>query len=404
MLRGAMTPPSDSRNSVGKSAITLLRKAGGALRDLWLMIGITLIMFLGLEGLYRAQAAIRSDRPTQSRKVVDSTLHPYANEAWWGPFQGKEGHGVRDNHFDPYRGHMASPASSRYVNIDSAGRRITPQAPASGSRVRQVYMLGGSTMWGYTARDSFTIPALVAKELHARGVTDVEVVNLAQVGYNTTQDAITLLLELANGRAPAAVVALDGFNDIATATEYGGAGRSYDETALSRLIKRGRRSPWEEVAGLGQNSALIMGLRKKLGLEPSVEAHKPPADTLCAEVARYYHGIVRATEGMGRASGFPVIHMLQPFHSASHKALTPWEQTLRPQPVYAQCAAAIETEMARDPAGLRFVSLTGVFDDDSTSAFADEFSHVTEAASRRIAARIASELVPLLTGQGPAAP
>jgi len=356
------------------------------------------VLFLALEGLYRAQAALRADPAAPARPAVDSTLHPYAREAWWGQFQGADGQGARDNHFDLYRGHLARPASSRYVNIDSAGRRLTPQAPPSGQGMaRQIFMLGGSTMWGYAVRDSFTIPVHLARELHQRGVTDVEVVNLAQVGYNSTQDAITLLLELANGRVPAAAVALDGFNDIATGLEYGGAGHGYSETALGRLIQRARRPTFEELTDLGQASALVMGIRRKLGLDrPAAAApHRAPA-VVCAEVARYYQSIARSTTAIGQATRFPVLHLLQPFYSAGHKPPSPWELTLRPDPADAPCATAIEEAMARDPGAVHFMSLTGMFDAESTTIFVDQYSHVTEAANRLIAARIADALMPLV--------
>jgi hypothetical protein len=46
----------------------------------------------------------------------------------------------------------------------------------------------------------------------------------------------------------------------------------------------------------------------------------------------------------------------------------------------------------------RYLSLMGLFDNDSTTVFVDNHAHVTEVANRRIAARIADELAPLLRG------
>lgn len=398
------TRPSARVHPIVSTAAALLRSGGRALRDLWLMIGVTLILFLGLEGLYRAPAAILARRPEPAQPVVDSTLHPYFHEAWWGPFQGRDGLLVRYNRFDPYRAFWGTPATSRYVNVDSAGRRITPQElPSSRGAVRQVFMLGGSAMWGYTSRDSFAIPALVARELHDRGVMDVEVVNLAQGAYNSTQESATLLLELAHGRVPAAAVVLNGYNDIATADKYGGAGHTYGEAAIAQQIELGRREFWGELIGLGRHSALIGGLRGKLGLDRPAAQPRLAPDALCADVARYYRGMARVEDAVAREWGFPVIHVLQPFHSASHKVPTAWERTFRVLEVHARCANAIEEEMGRAPGAASFVSLTGVFDAESATVFVDDHAHVTEAANRRIAARIADELAPLLGRPGPAA-
>jgi len=392
------TPPTGEPHRFVSSLLALLRAAGGALRDFWLMVGVTLALFLGLEGLYRVQSAIRGTGGGAPRPVVDSTLHPYANEPWWGGFQGRDGLRVRNNRFDPYRAFWGTPASSKYVNVDSAGRRITPQQLPSGpGRVRQLFMLGGSTMWGYTVRDSFTVPALVARGLQERGVTDVEVVNLAQGAFNSTQEATTLLLELAAGRVPAAVVALNGYNDIATAYKYGAAGHTYGEAGIAQQIELGRRGFWGELIGLGRHSALIARLRKSVGLDRTAPEPRPDPDALCADVARYYRGIARATDAMGREWGFPVIHVLQPFQSASHKVPTAWEKSLGGPAIWARCATVIEREMAAEP---DFVSLTSMFDAETTTVFVDQNAHVTEVANRQIAERITEVLMPLLSATG----
>ena len=62
-------------------------------------------------------------------------------------------------------------------------------------------MLGGSSLWGFGARDDQTIPSLLARRLHDRGV-QVEVKNLSDLGYVSTQEVIGLLREL-QGRLPA---------------------------------------------------------------------------------------------------------------------------------------------------------------------------------------------------------
>jgi hypothetical protein len=76
------TPPAGEQHRFMSSVIARLRAGGGALRDLWLMVGVTLALFLGLEGLYRAQSAIRGTGRGAAQAAVDSTLHPYAHEAW----------------------------------------------------------------------------------------------------------------------------------------------------------------------------------------------------------------------------------------------------------------------------------------------------------------------------------
>jgi len=192
---------------------------------------------------------------------------------------------ARKNRYDPYRGFWRVPATSRYVNVNSAGQRVTPQPPVNGDHPRRLFMLGGSTMWGFTARDSFTIPALTAVALRERGMTDVEVVNLAQGAYNSTQEATTLLVELAHGHVPDAAVFLDGSNDIATAVKCGTPGHTYGEEATQQQIDLGVRGFWAELIGLGRHAELIQRLQQAVGISRAPVPVRGGPERVCGPVA-----------------------------------------------------------------------------------------------------------------------
>src|SRR6266702_899347 len=154
------------------------------LRDAWLILGLALACFLGLEGLHRGQRGLRAALLGSSAELSLPPGHPYAGLAWY-PDYVRSYPRFQDTHlgtygrYDPYRGWWARPYTSKYINIDSAGRRVTVEAlDASSARLR-LFLLGGSKMWGI-ARDSSTIASLVAAELRARGVHNAEVVNLGQ--------------------------------------------------------------------------------------------------------------------------------------------------------------------------------------------------------------------------------
>ena len=142
-------------------------------------------------------------------------------------------------------------------------------------------------VWGATARDSFTIPSFTAAILRTRGVTDVELVNLGQAAFNTTQEAATLMLELARGRPPDAVVFLNGYNDIATAVRFGAAGHTYGEEGIERSIELGGRGFWAELVGLGRHARLIERLSRMVRPEPARAT--VPTERMCRDVGRYFH-------------------------------------------------------------------------------------------------------------------
>ncbi len=372
-----------------------LARLGSAVRDGWLMLGLTLVFFLALEFGYRGIHGLRGLAADSTATAADSTLHPYAHAPWWGPFQGREGLMARKNRYDPYRAFWAYPTTSRYVNVDTAGRRITPQPPVTGSRHRQLFMLGGSTMWGFTARDSFTIPALTAVALRERGISDVEVVNLAQQAFNTTQEAATLVIELARGHVPDAAVFLDGYNDIATGVKYGTPGHTYGEEATQQDIELGVRGFWAELIGLGRHSELIQRLQRAVGISRPPPPVRGGPERVCGRVAGYYRNVALSVEALGKQWGFPALYLQQPIHATTHKRLTPWEHTLYQGRSLAPCAASLDSAMA-DQAGHTYFSLAGLFDADTVSVYVDEHAHITEDANRKVAERIADLVAPLL--------
>ncbi len=373
------------------SAFAQLR---GWLRDGWIALGIALLLFLGFEAIYRGlQRARHGPTPEIVGRVV-TPGHPYAGQSWYAEL--KPGLDARKNRFDPYRSYWPGPVTSRYVNIDTAGRRATPQSVPDTAGVLRVLMLGGSTMWGFTARDSFTIPTLTAARLAALGVRNVHVENLAQAAFNTTQEASTLMLEVARGRIPDVVVVLDGYNDVATALKYGDPGHTYAEENTSQQIDLGRRTFWQELFGFGRHSSLISGLRSKLVRDSTpVVARRPTVPDICGAAARYYAGVAHQVEAVGQAHGFPVVYFQQPLHTTTGKPLSAWERGLPGRSNTRECMDSIDVAMA-DRAGKSYISLRGVFDADTATRFVDEIAHITEEANGQVAERIASHIAPLL--------
>jgi hypothetical protein len=255
-------------------------------------------------------------------------------------------------------------------------------------------------MWGYTVRDSATIPSIVERRLAADGVGPVEIVNLAQPAYNATQGLVTLLLELRAGRVPAAVVSLDGNNEVLTAEQEGHAGAVVGEAAAARQSTVGWRGFWANVLGLARYSAL--GARLLRAVRPPRVDRTAVRDSAldCSQIAGYYRGIVRSAEGLGREFGFPVAYFWQPHWATTGKRLTRWEASLRGEGRFPglmrHCSRAVDSAMA-DRAGRSYLSLTGLFDADTTSVFLDEFGHLTEAGTAKVADAIADRLEKMLS-------
>ena len=251
-------------------------------------------------------------------------------------------------------------------------------------------------MWGLTSRDSATIAALLVPALAARGVGEREVVNLAEGGYNTTQEAAALLLELASGRPVTAVVFFNGYNDAATTLVTRSPGHTYSERDARTLNDIGRRGFAATVLGLGRFSALIQRLSRR---RRPPGGSRPAVGPLCSQAAAWYANIERTVLDGARGRGIPALIFLQPHNASSHKRMSAWESGLPRDPHLAECADSIAAHMTPE-AGRTFFDLRAAFDAESTTVFVDRHSHVTEAANGRLASLIADRLAPLLKDRG----
>jgi hypothetical protein len=378
------------------------RKAAGAtgrlIRDGWLMIGVTILMFVMLEWGYRLVAGpeFRVQRVTQVPPG-----HPYENVEWFKEFnEGGSGPNGRRFLVDPYRFHRLGPMHTKFLTVDSLGHRQTVNIMRDSATALRVFMLGGSAMWGFTARDSFTIPSHVAAALRQRGFDNVEVKNLAEAGYNTTQEATTVLYEIAQGRVPTVAVFLNGYNDMATAFKWGEPGHVFELDLTQKKVDAFRRGFAGDLLDLSLHSRLIKRL-----LPPPLEEDVPPVDkpTVCAAVADYYRRIALSMRGLGQAHGFEVFYFLQPVHHMTRKPLSGFEKTLRVEPAFQACASAIDSAM-HDWLGQHYFQAYQWLDSYQEGAFVDRNSHITEAANQVIAERIADAIEPALRAKLPARP
>lgn len=377
---------------MGERLAPMVKWAGRA----WAVVGLALVGFVLLEGMYRLARRLRNPPRDREATAQLPPSHPYAGQSWFTRWYDQPA--VRGGIvYDPYRAFHKASARGPFVNIDSSGRRLTVQPSGERAATRRLFLLGGSTMWGYTARDSFTIPSLVAAELKSRGIGDVAVVNLAQPGYNATQDVITLLLALRDGEVPAAAVFLTTHKDIYAAFQAGRAGGITSEGAYGALLERREPTVSEHLQAVARRSAVVSRLVPAGRPVDSYATAQPRAD-VCADVARQYRELARVTAALGREYGFPFLFLRQAMLASTAKPLSEWEKTLprpRYEPLYRQCMSVIDSTMRLVPGGV-YHSLGAVFDRDSASVFIDEYGYLTESAGVPVAKRIVDLVEPAL--------
>jgi lysophospholipase L1-like esterase len=263
-------------------------------------------------------------------------------------------------------------------------------------------MLGGSSLWGFGARDDQTIPSLLARRLHERGV-QVEVKNLSDLGYVSTQEVICLLRELQRGYRPDLVIFYDGVNDTTSAVLSGEAGLTTNEVNRRREFNL-LQSPARLVSALGGklladsgSLRLARAVNSRLG-RPAPGSSSPLPDAtmrrLAGDVADRYVANVSMVEALARGYGFRPFFFWQPvIFTKAELAAVEREEAQRyawTEPAFRAVYEQIRTSPKLN-ADTSFHDLSGIFGDQQQLVFID-YCHTTETANARIAEQMDAAL------------
>jgi lysophospholipase L1-like esterase len=378
------------------------------IKALWLLLGSTLIVLVVFELLARAGFAVKDT--WLPLPIVDARLvrEGYAGELWVTTHFQEYQHLIAD--WQPYVNYRQRPFRGETITVLPGGVRATWNAtPPNDAKPFRIWILGGSSAWGLGARDDFTLPSLLSKELSKLNLA-VEVTNFGEIGYVSTQEYIWLSLKLREGNRPDLVILYSGANDILSALQNGLAGWPQNESKReasfeaqrnpARVVVAGARGLVEASALNRLASALAARLRGgpvQIAGDPAWKHPRLSDDALAESVLNTYAANCRLVEALGEAYGFQVLFYWQPaiFSKRSASSFERDEivkyNVLRPlfEKTYLQF-------QKRSAAGndLDFVvDLSRLFDDDPRTLFAD-FCHITEVANAVLAEKIAKEVAP----------
>jgi lysophospholipase L1-like esterase len=371
----------------------------------WSIFGVVLLTLFGVEGVLRLLFLTKDtfwDDPP-GLHMFDAPLGGDGSSAWLEAYEREHLESARTE-WHSYVYWRRQPYQGKYINVDARGLRHTWTGAREDGRRLRVFVLGGSTIWGSGARDDFTIPSLIAKRL-AAGDVRADVINLGESGYVSTQEVLTLLLELQQGNHPDAVVFYDGLNDTYSASQADRAGIPQNEWKRDREF--GLIDGPSRITGLffrqlpgrftGLNRLASQVRRPQLKRPTGTDGTNGQAENLAGEVVRVYETNVKLVEALGRSYGFACLFYWQPtlFTKANPTSL---ERSLR------QAASSrfgdtliLTRDRIRRSSGLNanpsFHDLSNVFDDDSDGVYVDLISHVNERGDGLIADVISRDLI-----------
>ncbi len=370
--------------------VRLARSFLGALRGFWMALGVVVVILFVVEVVPDAWKNFwRSFDYEQGWKPDFRAASEGYGGAAWPAFHFREYWSeVARLDWRSYAYWRHRPYQGRTLTIGDDGLRKTWNRPADalpGIEARRIFMFGGSAMIGFGARDDFTIPSILARELSETTVPNVVVSNFGQTGYVSSQELLTLMEELKGGNVPDLVIFYDGVNDTFAALQKGVAGLPQNEHNRARefnLLSEQRRF---ELYGEAISRLLSRLARRASGVADALDLgrEKEPAARDDAAIAQgvldRYAENMRIVNALAELYGFRVLYFWQPIVSGK-RTLTPHEEKSQDwrgsRPFFMEVYGR-ERRDARLKSFDNFFDFSDLFSDSPDSVFID-FNHLNE--------------------------
>jgi lysophospholipase L1-like esterase len=386
------------------------------LAALWIQIGLALILFW----LVSMTAGAVVKRIRHARDVIPAPQEAYPAAPWAAQyFQSLNRVHMR---WYPYAYWKATPMSSQYLNIDADGNRVTWRkahpAGATQRPVLRLFMLGGSTLWGTGVRDNHTLASLLAQRFSATPGYDVEVTNLGQVGYVSTQELLLLYQLLRRGQRPDLVLFYDGVNEAFTGYQNGMGGLTQSEFFRAQEFSIlgsswGRKTLYRTAlrsalmsTGLADLIKLLAGkdnpnmLPHEVKPLPGLSYLAPPqdfegTDAVERDVADIYLFNVQMVRMLAERFKIRSLFYWQPTVFSKNQ-LAPFERKLLPgDPMRAEFFRGTYKQVAAQATANGIIDISGILDNRHQLDFIDPY-HLNESANEIVVNRMAADAAPIL--------
>ncbi len=388
-----------------------LSRTGRAGAYLVSLIAATMVLLLIVEGGLRLTRHFmhRGDDAKDSRIEADA----YKGEHWVKDCF-KELESI-STVWRPYVQWRRDRFSGKYVHVDDRGVRRTwnPECAGETGKVK-ILMLGGSSLWGFGARDDFTIPSYLSRFVSASTNRCTEVTNYAETGYVVTQEVVALIGALQAGFAPDIVIFYDGVNDVFSSFQNNTAGLPQNEinrrrefnvlsaktipllwTFGSTLLKRSETYRAAKAIAAGRYKAGDGDWTMGYGW---AGIDKATSERLAREVVRNYRSNMKIVEALGRSFDFKALFYWQPLVFHKRNSTSYESQITRRTKEMKDSFLNVYEAVSRSegpPGNENFHDLSNIFLDFQGPIFID-LCHVSEKGNEIVARRIASDVLSIV--------
>jgi len=142
--------------------------------------------------------------------------------------------------YEPMTGMKEAPFKGQYVNVHEAGFRLSAnQGPWPPKRdFFNVFLFGGSTLFGYGVADHQTIASYLQIMLGKQLGRPVRVYNFGRGHYQSSLERLLFEKLLVSGYRPDAVIFVDGLNDLINEIEFSPMGLGLEAEVGSGVASR----------------------------------------------------------------------------------------------------------------------------------------------------------------------
>jgi len=344
------------------------------------LVGSLIVLNSWIVNLTGINDSLRGGLDYRELTFYDDGNAPAASEFWSEQAQTS----VR---WSPYTYWVLAEFDGEFINIGADGLRFTPDYGGE----NEIFVFGGSTVWGEGARDEYTIPGQIARLLNEND-NPQQIVNYGQTGYVSSQDLIWFQRQLTRGNVPDVAIFYQGFNDVLSSWGAGYVGVTLQEDMRLNDSEAGRRlragQPVLQLPGLSLNSYDMS--------EAGVIEATPES------IADFWLANVEMTQAMADAYDVDVLFVWQPAIifkdtlSESEQAI--YQRTDEERPgifdLYREVDAIVQ-ERVESGEYDNIIILSELFADNSEPIFHD-LVHITEIGNGIVAEAILPHLEALL--------
>jgi lysophospholipase L1-like esterase len=237
---------------------------------------------------------------------------------------------TRNYEFEPFTQFKERPFSGRFVNVDEAGfRRSADQGPWPVSATNfNIFLFGGSTMFGYGVTDDETVASGLQAALAGKTPRPCKVYNFGRGHYYSAQERILFEQLLSANAIPDMVLFMDGMNDFHRLD-----GKPYNWGILHDLVDHRlgvaefvENSPikrWFPVVdalnvfntsrtGASRTPHLNAGQKGRAGDTAAARAETPENKKATERIVKRYLRTIKMIDGVASAYGIKAVFVWQP--------------------------------------------------------------------------------------------